>query len=407
MATRPLTDTAVRNLKPAEKPYKKSDGGGLHLLVTPQGSKLWRFSYRFDGKQKLLSFGKYPAVGLSKARAKRDLAKTQLEEGDDPSSLRKAEKAKLEEVAAQQEDWKALCHEWWMKRRRENAAPTTLKKLTWLLEKTYPALGKRSPSDITAPELLAVLRTIEAGGTYETAKRLRSTCGQVFRYAIATGRAERDIAADLQGALTSPRPKHHPAILGREEIGALIRAIRGFEGDPTTRTGLLLAAYTFLRSGEIRHAEWRDVDWDAARLTIPAERMKISRPHVVPLSTQAQEVLREIQPITGDRELILPSLRAKGRPMSENTMNAALRRLGYVKTEMVTHGFRTIASTTLNENGFHWDWIERQLAHVESNKVRAAYNAAEYLQERTKMMQWYADYLDDIAEVPSKPSGDA
>lgn len=399
MVSRPLTDTAVRNLKPAAKPYKKSDGGGLHLLVTPQGSKLWRFAYRFDGKQKLLSFGKYPAVSLSKARAERDLAKTQLAEGLDPSGLRKAERAKIEEIKPVDDNWKALCQEWWQKRRREEASPTTLKKLNWLLEKTYPALGEKMPRDITAPDLLAVLRTVEAAGTFETAKRLRSTCGQVFRYAIATARADRDVAADLKGALTSPKPKHHPAILEPREVGALIRAIKGFEGDPTTRTGLLLAAYTFLRSGEIRHAQWRDVDWDDARLTIPAERMKMDRPHVVPLSTQVQGVLREIRPITGDRELILPSLRAKGRPMSENTMNAALRRLGYSKTEMVTHGFRTIASTMLNEHGFRWDWIERQLAHVEGNKVRAAYNAAEYLPERAEMMQWYADHLDGLAET--------
>jgi len=398
MATRPLTDTAVRNLKPEAKPYKKSDGGGLHLLVTPQGSKLWRLSYRFGGKQKLLSLGKYPAVGLSKARAARDLAKTQLADGIDPSSHRKAEKANAAEPKPSQETWKALCLEWWQKRRREEASPTTLKKLTWLLEKTYPALGEKSPRDIIAPELLTVLRTVEAAGTFETAKRLRSTCGQVFRYGIATGRAERDVAADLQGALTSPKPKQHPAILDPKEVGGLIRAIRGFEGDLTTKTGLLLAAYTFLRSGEIRHAEWRHADWDNARLTIPADRMKMDRAHIVPLSTQARDILRDIRPITGDRELILPSLRVKGRPMSENTMNAALRRLGYSKTEMVTHGFRTIASTILNENGFNWDWIERQLAHVEGNKVRAAYNAAEYLHERARMMQWYADFLDGLAE---------
>lgn len=398
MASRPLTDTAVRNLKPGAKPYKRSDGGGLHLLVTPQGSKLWRLAYRYDGKQKLLSFGKYPAVSLSKAREERDVAKTQLADGIDPSRVRKAEKTKSLVATPAEDDWRAVCREWWEKRRREGASSTTLKKLIWLLEKTNPALGGKSPRDITAPELLTVLRTVEAAGSFETAKRLRSTCGQVFRYAIATGRADRDVAADLQGALTSPRPKHHPAILERRAIGALIRAIRGFEGDPTTRTGLLLAAYTFLRSGEIRHAEWRDVDWDAEKLTIPADRMKMNRPHVVPLSTQVQEILRDIQPITGDRELILPSLRAKGRPMSENTMNAALRRMGYTKSEMVTHGFRTIASTMLNENGFNWDWIERQLAHVDGNKVRAAYNAAEYLPERTRMMQWYADFLDNLAD---------
>jgi len=393
-----LTDTAVRNLKPAAKPYKKSDGGGLHLLVTPKGSKLWRMAYRFQGKQKLLSFGKYPIISLSKARSERDAAKALLADGIDPSSIRKAEREKREEPRTVEETWKTLCQEWWQKRRREEASPTTLKKLTWLLEKTYPALGEKDPREITAPELLAVLRTVEAGGTFETAKRLRSTCGQVFRYGIATGRADRDVAADLRGALTSPKPKHHPAILDPKGIGALIRAIRDFEGDPTTRTGLLLAAYTFLRSGEIRSAKWSDIDWEAARLTIPAERMKMHRPHIVPLSSQVRTLLREIRPITGDSELMLPSLRSKGRPMSENTMNAALRRMGYSKTEMVTHGFRTIASTTLNENGFHWDWIERQLAHVEGNKVRAAYNAAEYLKERTKMMQWYADYLDGLAE---------
>jgi integrase len=314
LSTRPLTDTAVRNLKPAAKPYKKSDGGGLHLLVTPKGSKLWRMAYRFQGKQKLLSFGKYPIISLSKARSERDAAKALLADGIDPSSIRKAEREKREEPRTVEETWKTLCQEWWQKRRREEASPTTLKKLTWLLEKTYPALGEKDPREITAPELLAVLRTVEAGGTFETAKRLRSTCGQVFRYGIATGRADRDVAADLRGALTSPKPKHHPAILDPKGIGALIRAIRDFEGDPTTRTGLLLAAYTFLRSGEIRSAKWSDVDWEAARLTIPAERMKMDRPHIVPLSTQVQTILREIRPITGDSELILPSLRSKGGP---------------------------------------------------------------------------------------------
>jgi len=395
MSSKPLTDTAIKNLKPAAKPYKKSDGGGLHLLITTGGSKLWRLAYRYDGKQKLLSLGRYPIVGLAKARSERDEAKALLADGVDPSVHKRNSKPKTEDQDATS-TWREVCREWWDKRRREGASKATLNKLQWLLEKSYPGLGHLPVQDIAAADLLGVLREIEAQGTYETATRLRSVSGQVFRYAISTGRAERDVAADLRDALTVPKRSHHPAVLEPKKIGELLRAIRGFEGDPTTRTGLLLAAYTFLRSGEIRYAEWSDVSWETARLTIPAERMKMYRPHIVPLSKQVIEILRPIQTITGREKLILPSLRSKGRPISENTMNAALRRLGYTKEQMVTHGFRTIASTHLNENGFNRDWVERQLAHVEGNKIRAAYNSAEYLQDRTDMMQWYGDFLDQL-----------
>jgi integrase len=356
---------------------------------------LWRLAYRFGGKQKLLSFGVYPIVSLADARARRDAAKKNLEEGLDPSTQRKVEKQ------ARAVTFRLVADELVAKMEREERAPATLDKTRWLLDFAFAAIGERPVAKITALELLDVLRKIEARGTYETARRLRSTCGMVFRYAIATGRAERDPSVDLRGALTAPQVKHRATIVEPEAIGALLRAIDGFNGQPTTRTALRLAALIFVRPGELRHAEWKEFDLDKAEWVIPAEKMKMRRPHRVPLSRQAIAFLKELHPMTGELRWLFPSVRSVMRPISENTLNAALRRLGYGPDAMTTHGFRAMAATRLNEmGGWNADAIERQLAHQEGNAVRAAYiHGAEYWSERVSMMQAWADYLDELREA--------
>jgi integrase len=391
-----LTDARVRSAKPGERPVKLSDSGGLHLLIQPTGSKLWRLAYRFAGKQKTLAIGIYPTVTLQEAREQRDGAKRLLGKGTDPSAQRKLDK----QTAATGDTFKSVAEEVLGKLEKEGRAPRTLDKLCWLLSSAYPSIGERRVTEITAPELLSVLRKVEARGRYETARRLRSTCGMVFRYAIATGRAERDPSADLRGALTSPKITHRSAIVDPIAIGALLRAIDGFDGQPTTRTALRLAPLVFVRPGELRHAEWAEIDLQAAEWRIPADKMKMRRPHRVPLSRQALAIIRELQNISGNGRWLFPSVRTVTRPISENTLNAALRRLGYGPDQMTTHGFRAMASTRLNEiGGWNPDAIERQLAHQEPDDVRRAYmHAAEYWPERVKMMQAWADYLDELRE---------
>jgi integrase len=390
-----LKDVALRNAKPSAKPRKLSDGGGLHILIQPTGGKLWRLAYRFDGKQKTLALGIYPAVSLEEARRRRDEAKQHLARSVDPSVQRKADKQ-----AGKDSSFRAVAEELIAKLEREGRAQATLSKKHWLLSFAYPAFGHRPIVEITARELLALLREIEGRGLYETARPLRSTCGMVFRYAIATGRAERDPSLDLRGALTAPRVNHRATIIDPKSIGALLRAIDGFEGQPTTCAALRLAAYVFVRPGELRHAEWKEFDLDVAVWSIPAEKMKMRRPHRVPLARQQLAVLRELQAITGNGRWLFPSVRTFTRPISENTLNAALRRLGYGSEEMCTHGFRGMASTRLNEMG-RWnpDAIERQLAHQEANAVRRAYtHGAEYWPDRVQIMQAWADYLDGLKE---------
>jgi integrase len=391
----PLKDVAVRNAKPSGKPRKLSDGGGLHVLIQPTGSKLWRFAYRFAGKQKTLALGIYPVISLEEARRRKDEAKKLLAHSIDPSVQRKADKQ-----AGKDSSFRAVAEEVIAKLEREGRAHATLSKKRWLLDFAYPTLGDRPVAEITARDLLALLRKIENRGLYEKARRLRSTCGMVFRYAIATGRAERDPSMDLRGALTAPQVNHRATIVDPKNIGALLRAIDGFDGQPTTRAALRLAAYVFVRPGELRHAEWNEFDLDAAVWSIPAAKMKMRRPHRVPLARQPLAILRELQEITGNGRWLFPSVRSFTRPISENTLNAALRRLGYSSEEMCTHGFRGMASTRLNEMA-RWnpDAIERQLAHQEANAVRRAYtHAAEYWPERVKMMQAWADYLDELRE---------
>jgi len=388
----PLNDTAIRNAKSGKKPVKLSDGGGLYLLIQPHGTKLWRQAYRINGKQKTLAFGIYPTVSLADARARRDAAKKHLEDGGDPSVQRKIDKQ------ARGNSFRLVAEELVDKMRREGRAPATLTKTQWLLDFAYAVIGDRPVAKITAPELLAVLQKIEARGTYETARRLRSTCGMVFRYAIATGRAERDPSVDLRGALTTPQVKHRATIIEPTAIGALLRAIEGFDGQPTTLAALRLAPLVFVRPGELRHAEWKEFDFGKAEWVIPAEKMKMSRPHRVPLARQTLAILKDLKTITGELRWLFPSVSSVMRPISENTVNAALRRMGYAKNEICGHGFRAMAATRLNEMG-RWnpDAIERQLAHEEQNATRRAYTqGAEYWFERVAMMQAWADYLDEL-----------
>jgi integrase len=394
----PLSDVTIRSAKPTATPRKLSDGGGLYLLINPKpvASKLWRQAYRFDGKQKTLALGTYPSVSLSQAREGRDEAKKLLAGGIDPSAQRKTNRQLEKAVAGN--SFRTIAEEVIAKMEREGRAHVTIAKKRWLLDFAYPAFGDRPVTEVTAMELLALLRNLEGRALYETAKRLRSTCGMVFRYAIATGRAERDPSADLRGALTTHQVIHRAAIVEPAAIGALLRAIDGFDGQPTTQAALRLAAHVFVRPGELRQAEWTEFDLDSAIWVIPAAKMKMRRPHRVPLSRQSLEIIRGLHEITGNGRLVFPSVRTVLRPISENTVNAALRRLGYAKEDMSGHGFRSMAATRLNEMG-QWnpDAIERQLAHQEVNAVRRAYtHAAEFWAERVQMMQAWSDYLDGL-----------
>jgi integrase len=386
----PLNDTQIKNAKPRERPYKIADASGLTLLINPNGSKWWRLRYRINGTEKMLSLGVYPDVSLAKARSRRDEHRSLIVDGVDPSEKRQAVKL------ANNDTFAGIGREWLSKREHKLAA-ITVTKTKWMLETfIYPDLGSKPINKITAPELLAALRKIEARGRHETAHRTKQKVGEVLRYAVATGRAERDITSDLRGALSPVTSKHHAAITEPGKIGELLRAIDGYTGNPTTAYALKLAPLLFVRPGELRLAEWQEFDFDASEWRIPGPRMKMRQQHLVPLSAQAVELLRELQAINGDGRFLFPSLRTRVRAMSENTVNAALRRLGYSNTEMTGHGFRSLASTSLNEQGWHPDLIELQLAHKERDKIRGAYNHAQRLGERKKMMQAWANYLDTL-----------
>jgi integrase len=390
-----LSDLATRQAKPRDRDYKVSDYDGLHLLVRPTGAKLWRLAYRFAGKQKLLALGAYPTVTLAEARQARDAARKLVANDIDPSVQRRLEKIA---AAAGGNSFREVAEELLAKQAREGRAEMTTKKNRWLLEPAFEAFGNRLISEISAPELLHALRKFEQRGRYESARRMRTVAGMVFRYAISTGRATRDISLDLRGALTTPKVQHRSAITELKKVGALLRAIDNYTGQPTTRRALQLSALLFVRPGEIRHARWREFDLGGSVWNIPAETMKMDRPHRVPLAQQAVVIIRHLEKITGKGEFLFPAITSVQRPMSENTLNAALRRLGYTKGEVTAHGFRTTASTLLNEMG-RWsaDAIERQLAHQEENDVRRAYmHAAEFWVERVEMMQAWADYLDQL-----------
>jgi len=391
-----LSDVAIRKAKPTTRPVKLADGAGLYLLLNPTGSKLWRWKYRMAGKEKLLALGAYPDVSLAEARNACAEARRLLAQGIDPSAARKqAKQAKAEAAAIAADTFEAVAREWM---ERQDVAEVTASKTRWLLEAfLFPEIGARPIAEVTPRELLAALRRIEESGRLETARRAKIKAGQVFRYAVLEGKAETDPTAALRGALKAPRNRHHAAITDPARMGELLRAIEGFSGQPVTHAALKLAPLVFVRPGELRQAEWAEIDLDEALWRIPAGRMKMKAAHLVPLSAQAVAILRELQALTGSGRYVFPSLRTASRPMSENTVNAALRRLGYSGNEMTGHGFRSMAATRLNEMGWNPDAIERQLAHAESNKVREAYtHAAQYLEERTRMMQAWADYLDGL-----------
>lgn len=392
----PLTDIAVRNIKPDNsKTLRLKDDRGLYLEVSPAGGKWWRLRYWMAGKENRLSLGVYPDVSLKDARERRDEARRLIANGIDPSQVRKGLHA---ETLADQETFQLIAEEWFAQFKHtwtENTAETIISRLR---KDIFPYIGSRAIREITAPELLAVIRRIESRGAVETARRDLQKCGQVFRYAVATGRAERDVAADLRGAIAPPKKRHFASIHEPKEVGELLRAIDGYNGSFVTRSALKLAPLTFVRPGELRHAEWTEIDLEAGEWRIPAARMKMREKHIVPLSRQAVEVLRELQPLTGTGRHVFPGERSYARPMSENTVLGALRRLGYEKGEMTGHGFRSMASTILHEQGWASDVVERQLAHGDRDKIRASYNFAQHLPERRRMMQAWADYLDGLKD---------
>ena len=390
----PLTDTKLRTIKPAEKPKKLFDGGGLFLLVTPTGGKLWRFKYRFGGIEKLLALGAYPQISLADARQKRDQASALILNGVDPNDTKKAQKAA---GAQETETFEVIAREWHTKFSSSWAASHGNKIIRRLELYVFPWLGNKPIKSITAPDLLTALRRIEAKGTLETAHRTQQNCGQVFRYAVATGRAERDPSGDLRGAIPPASGKHMATMIDPKEITGLLRSIDDYRGSIVTRCALQLAPLVFVRPGELRHGEWSEFNLDDAEWRIPAEKMKAGVLHIVPLSRQALDILREIHPLTGHGRYVFPSPRSDKRPMSSNAILSALRRMGFAKDEMSGHGFRSMTSTLLNEQGWNRDAIERQLAHAERNSVRAAYNYAEFMPERKKMMQAWADYLGKLA----------
>lgn len=391
-----LTDTAIRKIKAGEKPVRFFDGGGLYLQVSPAGAKLWRFKYRFDGKEKLLALGVYPDVTLASARQKRDNARKMLAEGIDPGEKRKAAKATRAGLAAN--TFEVIGREWYAKTAPMLAASTKGKLLRFLEVDVFPWIGVRPITSIAAADLINVIERIEERGALDIARRVHNYMGRIFRYAVGRGLVSRDPSRDIEmkDILPPEDVQHHASVTDPKAVGGLLRAIDGFTGAFTTRCALRLAALAFVRPGELRHAEWTELDFAAAEWRIPAGKMKMKEQHIVPLSLQAIAILREIQPLTGRGRYVFPSERGGGRPMSENTINAALRRLGYAKNEMTGHGFRSMASTLLHELGLPNAVIERQLAHGERNKVSASYNFAEHLPARRNMMQTWADYLDKL-----------
>jgi integrase len=387
----PLTDSAVRRAKAAEQPFNLYDMGGLYLTVAPSSAKWWRLKYRFGGKERRIGLGAYPEVSLAEARQRRDDARAVLRNGKDPGRERHADR--LRAAVAAENTFKAVAGEW-LKELSPRLAPTSYKKNVWLLGLMTSELGPRPMLDITPPDVLAALERIKARGRHETARRAKQLVGQVFAYAIEKHRAERNPVSDLRRSVAGARPKPRAALTKPDDVGKLLRAIEGFQGQPTTLAALRIAPLVFVRPGELRRAEWSELDLDAAEWRIPAAKMKMREEHIVPLSKQAVAILRELHDLTGGRRFAFPSIRTADRPMSENTVNAALRTLGFDKNTMTGHGFRAMASTRLNELGWSPSVIERQLAHAERDKVRAAYNRAQYLDERRKMMQAWADYLD-------------
>ncbi|MBQ7262281.1 MAG: integrase arm-type DNA-binding domain-containing protein [Synergistaceae bacterium] len=390
-----LTSMEARQAAPQEKQYKLPDERGLYLLVMPTGAKYWRFRYSFRGKENMLGLGVFPDVGLKEARLKRDEARLRLAQGEDPRTERRRGQT-FREVA---QDWLRNVMEGHRSERHLESVRSRLDRFL------LPKLGDVPIREIGPTDVLAVLRALQQGGILETAHRVKQVAGQVFRYAVSIGAADRDPTADLRGALPTRRGRHHGAARAEEEARAVMRAIAARKGG-IVQMALRFSAYTFARPGEVRHAEWAEIDWRRAEWRIPGEKMKMRAEHVVPLARQTLALLRQMQGLTGHGRYVFPSIRALARgdrPMSENSVNVALRDMGFGKDEMTAHGFRAMASTLLNEHGFRPDAIERQLAHAERDRVRAAYDRAEHLDERRRMMQWWADFLDGLSEGDGGP----
>ncbi len=401
-----LTDTAIRQAKPGAKERKLADEKGLYLLLTPSGSKLWRLKYRLDGKEKKLALGSYPEVGLKDARAKRDAARKAAQAGSDPAIAKR--EARIAKRIAAANTFGPIAEEYIAKLQAEGKAAVTVGKTRWLLSKLEPMLGTRPIAEISPHELLAVLKATERAGQRETARRLRSFSSRVFRYAVATARATADPAQPLLGALVAPVAKHHAAITDPVLFGKLLRSIEGYSGQPVTKLAMRFTCHVFQRPGEVRQAEWSEIDFDKAVWTIPAARMKQRQPHRVPLSVQAIAILREAESLTSGGRYIFPKLGSPFKPMCENAVNGALRRMGYGQDEMTAHGFRSTASSLLNESG-KWsaDAIERSLSHADGNQIRAVYHRGAHWDERVAMAQWWSDRLELLSKgaaiIPIRP----
>lgn len=391
-----LSDVKIRTLKARDKIYKVSDDRGLFLEVSPTGSKLWRYRYLLDGKDKRIALGPYPLVGLADARQKRDDIQRQIAGGADPILERR--RAKLAAAFSASNSFGDIAKEYIEKMVADGRAETTTMKANWLLEQLKP-IANMPVADIKPIEVLGGLKKLDARGKHETARRCRSFASRVFRYAVATGRGEVDPTSVLRGALIVPRAKHHPAIVEPDAVGELLRTIDAYSGNAITRLACQISPHVMLRPGELRQALWCEVDLDKAIWTVPAERMKIRRPHAVPLSRQVLGYLEELYPLTGPDGFVFPAFHTSRRPMSENTVNQAFRRMGYAVGEVTAHGLRTTASSLLNESG-QWspDAIERSLAHADSNVIRGIYNRGRYWEERVAMHKWWSDYLDRLRD---------
>lgn len=397
----PLTDIALKKLKPLDRPYKKSDANGLYILVKPNGSKHWHLKYRFNGKEKLMSYGPYPLISLKEARDKRDRDRKLLLDGIDPATVKKERKRAAEVSTRGRFD--VLAAELLEKNRLEGRAEQTLKKKSWLIEMAQKDLGDRPIMEISPSEVLAVLKKQEKIGNLETASRLRTTIGEVFRYAIASGITTNDPTVPLKGALVRKQVTSRAAITDKERLGELLAAIEGYTGYRVVRLGLRLLAILHVRPGELRQAKWGEFDLADGKWTIPAERMKMRSEHIAPLPRQAVTILEELKQLSHHDAMVLPSQRLKVKPLSENTFNQALRKMGFAKDEMTAHGFRATFSSLANESG-NWnpDAIERALAHVDGNEVRRAYARGAFWDERVKMAQWWADELDELQRVATE-----
>lgn len=390
-----LTDTAIRNAKPKDKAYVLNDGRGLNLEISPKGGKWWRLRYTFGGRPNRISLGTYPDISLVQARERREEARKLIAQGIDPSVARKEVSAQEQQQA---ETFELVSREWHSRNFSKWTPGHAARILISLENDAFPWIGSRPIRSILPPEVLSVARRVESRGAIETAHRLVGNIGMVFRYAVASGLADSDPTRDLRGALSPTNETHHASITEPGAVGELLRTIDTYKGSIVTRCALKLAPLVFVRPGELRHAEWSEINFETKEWRIPAAKMKMRVQHIVPLSEQALAVLEEVKPLTGAGRYVFPGERTASRPMSENTVNAALRRLGYSRDELTGHGFRSMASTLLNEQGWNRDAIERQLAHAERNNVRAAYNFAEFLPERRKMMQAWAIFLDSLRE---------